>query len=113
MNYLREDLNIANVPNITPKSQQRIMMNGDILVDFETQLLAWAYHNGNLDIGGVDEIDAWYSIGVKEDGAVVTPDDITVTSAIAEDINCVGVIYRSEERRVGKEWSPWQRPSNQ
>lgn len=96
MNYLREDLNIANVPNITPKSQQRIMMPGDILVDFETQLLAWAYHNGNLDIGGVDEIDAWYSIGAEAEGTegvVVKPDDIVVKSTLADGAQCVGVIY--------------------
>ena len=97
MNYLRNDLNIANVPNILPKAQQRIMMPGDILVDFETQLLAWAYHNGNLEIGGVDEIDAWYSIGAKaeqDEGVIVTPDDITVKSEFTEDgSQCVAVIY--------------------
>lgn len=94
MNYLREDLNIAGVPNILPKSQQRIMMPGDILVDFETQLLAWAYHNGNLDIGGVDEIDTWYSIGAAPDGSVLTPDDIKVKSTFtAEGSQCVAVIY--------------------
>lgn len=97
MNYLREDLNIAGVPNILPKSQQRIMMIGDILVDFETELLAWAYHNGNLDIGGVDEIDAWYSIGAgaeEEEGVVVTPDDIQIKSTFTEDeVQCVAVIY--------------------
>lgn len=97
MNYLRSDLNIAGVDNILPKAQQRIMMPGDILVDFETQLLAWAYHNGNLDIGGVDEIDAWYSIGAKaegEEGTVVTPDDIQVKSQFTEEgSQCVAVIY--------------------
>ena len=96
MNYLREDLNIAGVPHILNKSNQRIMMPGDILVDFETELLAWAYHNGNLDIGGVDEIDTWYSIGAKaegEEGVIVTPDDIQVKSTVADDIECVGVIY--------------------
>lgn len=97
MNYLRSDLSIAGVDNILPKSQQRIMMPGDILVDFETQLLAWAYHNGNLDIGGVDEIDAWYSIGAtaeEEEGAVVTPDDIQVKSQFTEEgSQCVAVIY--------------------
>ena len=96
MNYLREDLNIAGVPNILHKSNQRIMMIGDILVDFETELLAWAYHNGNLEIGGVDEIDAWYSIGAGaegEEGVVVTPDDITIKSTFAESGQCVAVIY--------------------
>ena len=97
MNYLREDLNIAGVPNILHKSNQRIMMLGDILVDFETQLLAWAYHNGNLSIGGVDEIDAWYSIGAEaegEEGIIVKPDDITVKSQFTEEgSQCVAVIY--------------------
>lgn len=97
MNYLRSDLNIAGVDNVLPKAQQRILMPGDILVDFETQLLAWAYHNGNLDIGGVDEIDAWYSIGAKNeevDGVVVTPDDIQVKSTFTEEGSmCVAVIY--------------------
>lgn len=97
MTYLREDLNIAGVPNITPKNQQRIMMPGDILVDFDTQLLAWAYNNSLLDIGGVDKIDAWYSIGAgaeETEGVVVTPDDIKVKSTFTDDGSmCVGVIY--------------------
>src|SRR5699024_8448453 len=97
MTYLREDLNIAGVPNLTDKSQQRIMMPGDILVDFDTTLLAWAYNNSLLDIGGVDKIDAWYSIGAEaeeEEGIVVKPDDITVKSTFTEDgSQCVGVIY--------------------
>src|SRR5699024_723632 len=103
MNYLREDLNIAGVPNILHKSNQRIMMIGDILVDFETELLAWAYHNGNLEIGGVDEIDAWYSIGAGaegEEGVVVTPDDITIKSTFAESGQCVAVIYDSGMSKI-------------
>lgn len=97
LNYLRSDLNIAGVDNILPREQQRIMMPGDIVVDFETQLLAWAYNSGNLDIGGVDKIDAWYSIGAEAEGAegvVVKPDDITVKAAFtADQVQCVGVIY--------------------
>lgn len=97
MNYLRQDLNIAGEPNILHKEQQRIMMPGDILVDFETQLLAWAYHNGNLEIGGVDEIDAWYSIGAEaesEEGVIVKPDDIKVKSTFTQEgSQCVAVIY--------------------
>lgn len=97
MTYLREDLNIAGVPNLTPKTQQRIMMPGDILVDFETTLLAWAYNNSLLEIGGVDEIDAWYSIGATAEdteGIVVRPDDIGVKATFTEEgTQCVGVIY--------------------
>ena len=97
MTYLREDLNLAGVPHILNKEQQRIMMPGDILVDFETELLAWAYNNGNLEIGGVDEIDAWYSIGAEaedESGVVVSPDSIKSKSAFTDDGSMlVGIIY--------------------
>jgi hypothetical protein len=94
MTYLREDLNIAGVPNLTPLDQQRILMPGDILVDFKTQLLAWAYNSGNLEIGGVDKIDAWYSIGANETGAAVTPDAIeTKATFTADGSMCVGLIY--------------------
>jgi len=104
MNYLREDLNLGGEPNILPKNRQRIMMPGDILVDFETTLLAWAYHNGNLDIGGVDEIDAWYSVGATaeaSEGVTVQPDDIQVKSTFTEDgVQCVGVIYDPEMIKI-------------
>ena len=96
LGYLRSDLNIAGVENILPKESQRIMMPGDILVDFETTLLAWAYNNQLLEIGGVDEIDAWYSIGAGADGAegaVVTPDDIEIKSQVADGLNVMAVIY--------------------
>lgn len=97
LRYLRKDLNLAGVDNVLPAQKQRIMMIGDILTDFETQLLAWAFNQDKLDIGGIDEIDAWYSIGAGEegvDGVVVTPDDITVKSTFTEDGSmCVGVIY--------------------
>lgn len=97
MNFLRKDLNLAGVDNLLSKDKQRIMMPGDILVDFETQLLPWAYNNGSLEIGGVDEIDAWYSIGAKADegtGVVATPDDIEIKSTFTETGSmCVGVIY--------------------
>lgn len=104
MTYLREDLNIAGVPNLTPQSQQRIMMPDDILVDFDTQLLAWAQNDGYLQIGGVDKIDAWYSIGAEaegEEGFTVSPDDITVKSTFTEDgSQCVGVIYDPQMAKI-------------
>src|SRR5699024_2676016 len=50
-----------------------------------------------LEIGGVDKIDAWYSIGAAaeaEEGVIVTPDDIKIKSAFTEDgSQCVGIIY--------------------
>lgn len=97
MTYLREDLNIAGVPNLSPLSQQRIMMPGDLLIDFDTTLLAWAYNGSLLNIGGVDKIDAWYSIGADAEaaeGATVKPDDIRVKSTFTkEGSQCVAVIY--------------------
>lgn len=97
LSYLRNDLNLAEVDNLTPVANQRIMMPGDILIDFKTQLLAWAYNSGNLEIGGVDKIDAWYTIGTKNEVAgsvVVTPDDITAKATFTETgAMCVGVIY--------------------
>ena len=68
-------------------------MQGDILVDFETTLLAWAYNNSLLEIGGVDQIDAWYSIGATSEEGVITPDDIQIKSNVADGLNVVGVIY--------------------
>ena len=97
LSYLRNDLNLAEVDNLTPVANQRIMMPGDILIDFKTQLLAWAYNSGNLEIGGVDKIDAWYTIGAKNEVAgnvVVTPDDITAKATFTKTgALCVGVIY--------------------
>ena len=104
LTYLREDLNIAGVPIIMPRDKQRIMMPGDILVDFETTLLAWAYNQGNLNIGGVDEIDAWYTIGAQQEdaeGVVVTPDAIQAKSLIdADGTNVVAVIYDPDMLKI-------------
>src|SRR5690606_10784228 len=61
MRHLREDLNIAGVPQTLPQSKQRIIMLEDITVDFETELLAWAFNKGDLVIDGIDEIQSWYS----------------------------------------------------
>lgn len=104
LKYLRKDLNIAGVDNTLPLSRQRIMMLEDITTDFETQLLAWAYNGGNLEIGGVDGIDTWYSIGAAADGTTITPDDITVrttfSTAAGESTQCAAVIYDPEMLKI-------------
>lgn len=104
LKYLRKDLNIAGVDNTLPLSRQRIMMLEDITTDFETQLLAWAYNGGNLEIGGVDGIDTWYSIGAAADGEVITPDDISVRSTFStaegESTQCAAVIYDPEMLKI-------------
>jgi len=98
MKHLRKDYNIAGVEQTLPQAKQRIMMVEDITVDFETELLAWAYNAGNLEIGGIDGIDAWYSVGANhENPPTVTPEEITVksqfTSAITGSTMCAAVIY--------------------
>lgn len=104
LKYLRSDLNIAGVENNLPSGRQRIMMLEDITTDFETQLLAWAYNSGNLDIGGIDGIDSWYSIGATPDAGVITPDDITVRSTFStaegEATMCAAVIYDPEMLKI-------------
>lgn len=94
MTYLRTDLNIAGMPNLTPLDRQRVMMPGDILVDFKTTLLAWAMDGSQLEIGGVDKIDTWYSIGKTPEASIVTPDEIKVKATFSKDKSmCVGLIY--------------------
>ena len=103
MKWLRNDLNIAGVQNVLPKNRQRVMMVEDITVDFETQLLAWAYNQGNLEIEGIDGIDAWYSIGVDDQG-VATPDDIevktTFSTSATESAQCLAVIYDTDMVKI-------------
>lgn len=104
LKYLRKDLNIAGVENTLPQNRQRIMMLEDISTDFETQLLAWAYNSGNLDIGGVDGIDTWYSIGAAPEGATLSPEDIgiksTFTSNITGTTQCAAIIYDPEMIKI-------------
>lgn len=104
LRHLRSDLNIAGVDNVLPQSRQRIMMLEDITVDFETELLAWAYNGGNLQIGGVDEIDAWYSIGADHTTPVVSPEDIgvktTFTTADGGSTQCVALIYDQDMIKI-------------
>jgi hypothetical protein len=94
LRHLRTDLNIAGVQQTLPQNKQRIMMLEDITVDFETELLAWAYSKGNLEIGAVDEIDSWYSIGADfANPPVVQAEDIQVKASFADGKQCVAVIY--------------------
>ena len=98
MRHLRSDLNIAGVPQTLPQSKQRIMMLEDITVDFETELLAWAYNAGNLQLDGIDEIDTWYSIGADHSATpVVSPESIEVKSTFTTEeggsTQCVALIY--------------------
>lgn len=91
----RKDMNNAGVTNWIPKEQQRIMMLGDIQADIDTNLMAWAYNNNRLEIGAIDEIDAWYSIGMPATGSTASPDDISVKGELGleGDAPVVAVIY--------------------
>jgi hypothetical protein len=98
LRHLRTDLNIAGVQQTLPQNKQRIMMLEDITVDFETELLSWAYNKGGLEIGAVDEIDSWYSIGADfANPPTVQAEDINVkalfTNAAGGSTQCAAVIY--------------------
>ena len=105
MRHLRTDLNPAGVEQILPQANQRVMMLEDVTVDFDTELLAWAYNGGKLEIGAVDEIDAWYSIGADfANPPTVTPEDInikaTFKSAAGGSAQCVAVIYDQDMVKI-------------
>lgn len=105
MRHLRTDFNIAGVKQTLPQANQRLMMLEDVTVDFETELLAWAYNQGNLALGGIDEIDSWYSIGADHDSPpVVSPEDIqiksTFTTAEGGSTQCVALLYDAEMVKI-------------
>lgn len=97
MRHVRTDYNIANVQQTLPQSKQRIMLLEDLTVNFDTELLAWAYGAGKLEIGGVDEIDSWYSIGANHaTPPTVTPESISVKGQFKTPNGtaiCLGMIY--------------------
>jgi hypothetical protein len=105
LRHLRNDLNIAGVDQTLPQNKQRIMMLEDITVDFETELLAWAYNEGKLALGGIDEINAWYSIGADNaQPPVVTPDSIKIkskfTNTAGGDTMCAAIIYDADMVKI-------------
>lgn len=112
MKHLRNDYNIAGVPQTLPQARQRIIMLEDVTVDFDTELLAWAYNSGKLEIGGVDEIDSWYSIGADHaTPPTVKPEDIKVKStfktAAGGSTMCVAMIYDPDMVKIyNKERTP-------
>jgi hypothetical protein len=98
LRHVRTDLNIAGVQQTLPMSRQRIMMIEDITVDFDTELMAWAYNSNKFLLDGVDEIDTWYSIGADHASPpTVSPNDIQIKSAFTTadggSTQCVAVIY--------------------
>ena len=97
MKHLRSDFNIAGVKQVLPVNRQRIMLLEDMTVDFETELLAWAYNADKLEVGGVDGIDSWYSIGAGHGDAgtpTVSPESIEVKGTFGEtDAVCIALIY--------------------
>jgi len=90
-----KDLNPAGVTAWNPKNEQRLMMLGDIQSDLDTNLYAWAYNADRLEIGAIDEIDAWYSIGAEDDVINVNPQNIEVKAKLGTDGPCIGTIYNA------------------
>jgi len=98
LRHVRTDMNIAGVQQTLPQASQRIMMLEDITVDFDTELLAWAYHADKFLLNGIDEIDTWYTIGADNtQPPVVSPEDVkrkaTFSTAAGESTMCVAIIY--------------------
>lgn len=97
----RKDLNNAGVINWIPKEDQRILMLSDIQADIDTNLMAWAYNNERLAIGSIDEIDAWYSIGNK-DNQIIKPDDIVIKGdlGLEGDYPVIAVLYDADMLKI-------------
>lgn len=98
LRHVRTDLNIAGVQQTLPLAKQRVMLLEDISVEFDTELLAWAYHEDKFQLNGFDEIDAWYTIGADHTATpVVSPESIqrkaTFSTASGKSVQCVGIIY--------------------
>lgn len=105
LRHVRTDMNIAGVQQTLPQSSQRILMLEDITVDFDTELLAWAYHADKFLLQGIDEIDAWYSIGADHTSPpVVSPEDIQVKSTFTDaeggSTQCVAMIYDADMVKI-------------
>ena len=104
MRHLRSDMNVAGVPQTLPQSKQRIIMLEDLTVDFETELLAFAYHADRFLLDGVDTIDAWYSIGADHSSTpVVSPESIEVKSTFTTtegSAQCVAMIYDTDMVKI-------------
>jgi hypothetical protein len=102
LRFIRKDLNFAGVETHIPVENQRIMMLADIQADLDTNLFAWAYNEDRLQIGGFDQIDAWYSIG--RNGATTPaslPESISVKSIVKQgESKVLGVIYDPEMVKI-------------
>lgn len=97
LKYVRSDLNLAGVENTLPKERQHIIMLGDIESYLKTYLYTWAYNKGELSLGSVRSIDAWYSIGADDTtpptGQSIAPDAITVKADQGDGDACIAVIF--------------------
>lgn len=104
MKHLRTDLNVAGVKQVLPTGKQRIIMLEDLTVDFETELLAWAYNAGNLEIGGIMGIDSWYSIGSGHGSVgtpIVQPEDIAIKGTFGKTKSiCVAAIFDEDMIKI-------------
>lgn len=114
MKHLRSDYNIAGVQQNMPLASQRIMMLEDVTVDFETELLAWAYNQGKLEIGGIDGIDSWYSVGAGHTPVTATPENIQVKGTFGKTgAICLAVLYDQDMVKIyNKERIASDQPNN-
>lgn len=97
----RSDLNNAKVIDWIPAEKQRIMMLSDVQADIDTNLMAWAYNNDRLEIGAIDQIDSWYSIGA-DNASAIKPDDIVVKGdmGLGGEYPVIATIYNDDMIKI-------------
>lgn len=101
--FIRKELNFAGVETFIPRERQRIMMLADIQADLDTNLFAWAYNQDRLQIGGFDQIDAWYTIGYVSDATV---DPIAPAVAYPENIKAKSLVKVGSSKTLAVIYDP-------
>lgn len=82
LKFPRQEFNVAGVTNTTTEDSQRLMMLSDIVPDMNTNLYYDTINPSYLEIGGVDYIDTWYSVGVSSTGTSL-PESVDTKSIVA------------------------------
>lgn len=87
LKFPRQEFNLSGVANTTTEESQRLMMLSDVVPDMNTNMFYDTINPEYLKIGGVDYIDAWYSIGTHsvEPSAIVSPDSIEIKGLVSAD----------------------------
>lgn len=95
----RDGVTYSDLPRHTPKSDQKLFLFRDLILDAETWVLPEIFHEGMLEVGNYEPVSFWQSIdnrmGVNVTPAIpdtVNPDQQTTGTAVALDY-VVGVLF--------------------